>query len=93
MKTLLSLSLLSVFALGAGACGSDLSSELESWKKSACACKDKECAEKQAKAFWKLAEKFKDEKPSESEAKKLDKLADDGQECLESLDVDVYAMN
>jgi hypothetical protein len=91
MKKLAILSVVATFALGA--CGNDAAKELETWKEAACACQDKGCAEKQAKAFWKIAEKFKDkDKPSEAEAKRLDELADSGQECLEKLEVDIYDM-
>jgi hypothetical protein len=72
-------------------CKKDVTDAISSWKDDACACKDKGCAEKQADAFWKLAEKFKDDKPSsKDEAKKLDKMADEGQACLEKHGVDVF---
>ncbi len=93
MKTLLTLSLLGSLALNVAACGSNVVDEVGSWKKAACACKDKECAEKQGKAFVNLAKKFKDsDKPSKEDAKKLDKLADEGQECLKAQGIDVFDM-
>jgi hypothetical protein len=91
MKSLIHLAFLGTLTLGLGACGGNMVDDLSSWKDSACACKDKSCAEKQGKAFIKLTEKYKDaDKPSKEDAKKLDKLADTGQECLETHGVDVF---
>ena len=93
MKSLISLAFLGTLTLGLGACGSSMVDDVSSWKDSACACKDTACAEKQGKAFHKLTEKYKDsDKPSKEDMKKLDKLADAGQECLEKHCVDVYDM-
>lgn len=92
MKNLLIAGMLSALTLTFAGCGKDAADELESWKNDACACKDKACAEKEAKAFWSLVKKFKDDKPSKDEAKKLDELADSGQECLKKLEVNVYDM-
>ena len=93
MKTLLKFSLLGALALNFAACGGNAIDDLTSWKKAACACKDKECAEKQGKAFVSLTKKYKGEdKPSKEDAKKLGKLANDGQECLETHGVNVYDM-
>jgi len=91
-KTLSAMFLSVSFLVGASACGGNAIDEVKKWKEAACKCEDKACAEKQAKAFWTLAEKFKDEKPSKDDEKKLDELADAGQECLKKLEVDVYDM-
>jgi hypothetical protein len=93
MKNLLQLTLLGSLALGFGACSGGMVDDVSSWKDSACACKDTACAEKQGKAFNELGKKYKDsDKPSKEDAKKLDKLADEGQDCLEKHGVDVYSL-
>ena len=91
MKSLLKLSLIGTLALGFGACGNNALDDASSWKDKACACKDKACAEKQGQAFLKLGEKYKDsDKPSKEDRKKLNTLANEGQECLEKHGVNVY---
>jgi Tfp pilus assembly protein PilP len=93
MKTLINLSLLGALTLGFAACGGGAMDDLSSWKDSACACKDTECATKQGKAFVALTKKYKDaEKPSKEDRKKMNKVANEGQACLETHGVDVYDM-
>ncbi len=84
------LSLLCAITLGFGACSDSVVDKVSSWKDAACACKDKECATKQGKAFIELGEKHKGEKPSKEDGKKLKVLAKEGRKCLKDLDVDIF---
>lgn len=83
---------LAALAFALTACGGGGAvDDVKSWKEAACKCEDKDCATKQGKAFLELGKKYKDQdKPSKEDMEKLDKYADEGQECLEKLGVDVY---
>ncbi len=86
-------SLLMFTVLLAPACSRDATTELEAWKASACSCKEHSCATKQRREFWRLVQEFRDDNPSKAEAQKLGALIDEGQACLETMSVDIYASN
>tara|TARA_R110002096_G_scaffold435826_2_gene663583 strand:+ start:118602 stop:118889 length:288 start_codon:yes stop_codon:yes gene_type:complete len=77
----------------APACSRDAKTELEAWKANACSCTEHSCATKQRGEFWRLVQEFRDDTPSKAEARKLGLLIDEGQACLESMSVDIYASN
>lgn len=90
MAALLKLTLLGTLVLGFGACGSDTIDEVSAWADQACACKDKECATEQGKAYLKLGDKIKaKEKPSAGDMKKIMTLEKKGRECLDSQGIDL----
>jgi hypothetical protein len=75
------LGLVLVLVFSIGACGkSGGGSELEALKKKACACKegDAKCLAEVGEQMDKLEDKFKDKKPSESEMKLGEEIA----ECM-----------
>ncbi|MCP4446174.1 MAG: hypothetical protein GY811_12630 [Myxococcales bacterium] len=82
--------LTSLLAFG---CGRDATSELQAWKKQACACERHVCATEQRSEFWRLVQEFRDDSPSHEESQKLHALIDQGQACLEEMSVDIYAVN
>ena len=73
-----------VCSVGLLACGGGVSGAVESWSKAACACEDKECAEKQKVEFDKLEDKFRKDLKSMSkdEKKKINKIYREGAKCL-----------
>jgi len=86
-------SLLFFAALWAPGCSRDAATELAAWKSTACACEEQSCATKQRGEFWRLVQEFRDDNPSKAEAQKLGELIDEGQACLETMSVDIYASN
>ena len=75
------------------ACSRDATTELQSWKQEACSCEEVICAKAQRREFWRLVQEFRDDSPSTIQAQKLDTLIDQGQACLEEMNVDIYAVN
>jgi hypothetical protein len=86
-------SLLIFTALMAPGCSRDATTELKAWKAHACACEEHSCATEQRREFWHLVQEFRDDNPSKAEAQKLGMLIDEGQACLETMSVDIYASN
>lgn len=77
----------------ASGCGRNAKSEVQTWKTNACACEEQSCAREQRRAFWSLVQEFRDEAPSDTEALELARLVEEGQGCLATMSVDIYAAN
>jgi len=89
MKRIKSTVLCSFVLFAFAGCGNKLESAVDTWKAAACACKDKECAEKQKEAFNKIESDFRSEikEMSKSDLKKVDAKLNEANKCLEEFEV------